>query len=673
MAELAVASPGTLATFNDVDGRGLTAPGKLARLPALDGIRGLGIPLVLLYHHGLAIFGIKFGGGFLTVSMFFTLSGFLITRLLLQEFGRAGSIALKQFYARRIRRLMPAALAVFTLVALFWAVFPGSTRSLTVRSMFWAIFYGTNISLISQGNSYQDLFADRSPLQHTWSLSLEEQIYIIFPLALVLILRSARVRRHAAAVLAATGVLSFAAAWWWSMSSGNTRAYYATEARAGEFLFGAAFAAFWLASTRVPAIAAFIRSTTGRLAGLAFLAAEVLLWVSVDLNTSWLFRGGTLINAVLVCTVMGYASAEPNRGVARLLSNPWLMSLGQRAYTIYLVHWPVFIFVDRASTGLSSPLLFALRVGITGIISETIYRFFETPILQSKLWAGRRLARGCLLLVCGALIMAAFAPQPRVGQLIDSEALALQQQALEALPQVAADAPAASLIDPTLPARVLVVGDSQSYFVGTGMAQMWGVPFGVDVQQSAGVGCGTAPITPMQYLGSDFPLGRPGCREWLEALPRILQRFQPQVVVIVGGLADLSNRTINGSDQHIGQPAYDLWLQTGMSDFATKMGVTGAKVLWLTHPHVDPPNPPDIDQYPEEEHIRMDRYNELITQLAATDQNVFTADLAAVVANRPGGEFSRTFRPDGSHMLLTEAQDVVDFIAQAIRITNSGE
>ncbi len=649
------------------DGRGYSAPGKLARLPALDGLRGIGLPLVLLYHHGLPLFGARFGGGILTVSMFFTLSGFLITRLLLGEANRSGTISLKRFYSRRFRRLMPTALAVFALIALFWAVFPSPTRGLSAASFFWAVFYGTNLHLIAQGSSYENLFAERSPLQHTWSLSLEEQIYIVFPLLLLLILRSSRVRRFAAPVLAVLALASFAMSVYWTSVGGNTRAYYATEARAGEFLLGAAMAAFWLSSPLVPRLSSWIRSSPGRIAGLALLAANFILWLSVGLENDYLFRGATLLNAIMACVLMAYSSADPHRGASALLSHPWLVQIGQRAYTLYLVHWPVFVFLDRENVGLASLALFIVRVAVTALIAETLYRLFENPILTSAMWPGRRLVRGCALLGATGLAIAAFAPTPVVGALIDTEAIKLQQDALAALPQIGPNDPVTSSIDPTLPARVLVVGDSQSWFVGTGMEQMWGDVNGVDVQPSSGVGCGVAPITPIRYLGEEFPLGRPGCREWLGALGPIVQRFQPQVVVIVGGLGDLSDRQVDGRWQHIGEPGYDAWLRTSMASFAAQFSDAGSRVLWMTHPHVDPPNPPEIERFAEEDPARMDRYNQLIAELAAASPHIDSADLASFVINRPGGEFGSTFRPDGSHMLLTEAPDVVAFVAEAIR------
>lgn len=651
---------------HDPEGRGVTQAGRLARLPALDGLRGIGLPMVMLYHHGLALFGWIFHGSILCVSMFFTLSGFLITRLLVQEHAEHDRISLRRFYARRLRRLMPAALTVALLIALIWTVYPSGNRGLDFPSFFWAIFYGTNLMLLFRGSSYQNLFAEQSPLQHTWSLSLEEQIYIVFPLVLIGILSFTRLRRSAAGVLMALAAASFASAWMWAEFVGDSRPYYATEARAGEFLVGAAVAVFWARSPLVPRLSRLIRSRLGTWVGVAVLVLDIWLWIATRLDNHYLFRGATALNAVLVAVLMAYACAAPLTGASRVLSVAPLVAIGKRAYTLYLVHWPVFVLLSPEATGLSSMPLLVVRLLCSAAVGEVIYRFVEGPILRERIWPGRRLFRGCALLAATGLALAMFAPASAINRLLDPEALALQQQLLNNLPQITAADPTRAVGDDTLPARVLVVGDSQAWFVGTGMVQMWGEANGVHVEYSAGVGCGTTEVGAVKYLGEQFDNGRPGCFEWADNLPRILARFRPQVVVVAGGLANISDHRIDGRWQHIGELDYDAWLLQQMRDFAAAMSVTGAHVVWLTNPDVDVPNPPGVGSFPEEDPQRMARHNELIGQLADELAAVDTADLATVVQERPGGQFDPTFRPDGAHILLTEAPDVVEFIADAI-------
>jgi hypothetical protein len=188
----------------------------------------------------------------------------------------------------------------------------------------------------------------------------------------------------------------------------------------------------------------------------------------------------------------------------------------------------------------------------------------------------------------------------------------------------------------------------------------------VHIEYSAGVGCGTTELTALEYLGERFEEGRPGCFEWSDNLPRVIARFRPQVVVVAGGLANISDHEIDGRTQHIGELEYDAWLMQQMREFAAQMAASGAQVLWLTNPDVDVPNPPGVNAFAEEDPARMERYNELIEQLADELDTVDTADVAGLVKARPGGQFDPAFRPDGAHMLLTEAPDLVEFLAAAI-------
>ena len=150
---------------------------RLGHLAALDGVRGIAVVIVLLYHHSIT----WMTGGELTVSMFFTLSGFLITRLMVNEWNKTGTVSLRTFYERRARRLFPASFAVLLAVAIIWTLFPGSGRRFAVWEWMSGLAYFENIYLQSAGKDYAGLFGLGNPLQHLWSLSLEEQVYLVFP------------------------------------------------------------------------------------------------------------------------------------------------------------------------------------------------------------------------------------------------------------------------------------------------------------------------------------------------------------------------------------------------------------------------------------------------------------------------------------------------------------
>jgi hypothetical protein len=185
------------------------------------------------------------------------------------------------------------------------------------------------------------------------------------------------------------------------------------------------------------------------------------------------------------------------------------------------------------------------------------------------------------------------------------------------------------------------------------------------------VGCGIGADTRIEYLGVESD-GRSGCAEWRDALPAIVDKLKPNVVVVVGGTADLSNRVLPGTStwSHVGEPDYDSWLRAEMESFVDVVAATDAEVIWFSSPSVDPPYiagetgiPPFDEASPE----RTDRYNELIRDVAESDERVTFADFASAVRAHPGGEFEPRMRPDGAHIDLKYAPQLVDWIDGAIR------
>jgi hypothetical protein len=257
-----------------------------------------------------------------------------------------------------------------------------------------------------------------------------------------------------------------------------------------------------------------------------------------------------------------------------------------------------------------------------------------------------------------------------VMSVLDQDALEMQERAVAELPVLPDDAPTRATADPDLPARILFVGDSQSWVLASGLDD-WEAANGVFLVPSPGVGCGIGRNTPIEYLGVEQD-ARPGCAEWRDALPAIVAKLRPNLVVIVGGTADLSNRRLPGSSEwsHIGEPEYDDWLTVEMNDFVDVVAEGGARILWFTSPDVDPPyivgetgEPPFVEADPQ----RTERYNELIAELAERDSRVVVADFAAAVRAHPGGQFESKMRPDGAHIDLKQAPELVDWIDAAIK------
>jgi peptidoglycan/LPS O-acetylase OafA/YrhL len=634
-----------------------------AQLGALDGIRGIGIVVVLLYHQNIT----WFPNGVLVISMFFTLSGYLLTRLVVAETQRSGTIDFGRFWLRRLRRLMPAALATIIAVSLASWAWPDSTRPLQFTDVVASATYWENLHLYYSGSSYEAISGIASPLLHMWSLSLEEQVFVVFPLLMfaVLVWRP----RWAVPVLTAACVAGFALGpILQAHYDGNvSKPYYFTPVRAAEFFVGVLLAvvvATWpaiLATVRRAAAVPVVQATM-----VALVVAEIALWASVGLTTSWLFPWGVVASALMTAGIM--VVAETDALAARALSFAPLAWLGVRVYGIYLVHWPVFRIVDGERSGLSGFWLFWVRVAITLALSETMFRLFEDPIRRRRRWMDtRRFLAGCAVLLIGALAFGWLASRDQPGPLVDTAAISAEETALLDTPVVPAGAPTRSAVDPALPARLLLVGDSQTFTMANGLRDR-ATDAGIDLRSHPGVGCGIGGITPIRYLGIEKP-EQEGCRVWAENRAEIVRRFRPNLVIVIGGLGDLSDRRIDdsGTWTHVGEPAYDAWLLDEMNAFVDEMTANGAHVLWLTHPDVDVPyqagqtgTPPFDESDPE----RMARYIELIEQVGEQRPEVTVADFASQVRSLPGGQFDPAVRPDGTHIDFAQAPQLVDWLMQ---------
>ena len=391
---------------------------RLPYSPGLDGLRAFAVIAVLLYHAELA----WIPGGFLGVEVFFVISGYLITALLLAEWRQRGRIDLKTFWLRRARRLLPALYVLLVVTLAFSVVFlPGEVAGLR-GDVLAAFGYVTNWYLIFGQESYFEAVGRPSLLQHLWSLAVEEQFYLIWPpiLALGLLIGATRLRRRRVLMLALFGALASAVAMALLYAPGvdPSRIYYGTDTRATGLLCGAVLAFLWPPGEQYRPLEASHRrlkfAGRGRfrrrwgwtapllLDILGFAALGGLLWFCLHLGEfqPFLYMGGfALVGIATTATIMAVVYPYTFIG-ARLLGSAPLRWIGVRSYGIYLWHWPVFMVtrpdLDVPFDGL--PLL-ALRLAATVILADLSYRYIETPIRHgalSRAWRTLREARGPL-------------------------------------------------------------------------------------------------------------------------------------------------------------------------------------------------------------------------------------------------------------------------------------
>ena len=357
-----------------------THSNRISHVVALDGLRGVALLGVLFFHANGAL-----PGGYLGVDLFFVLSGFLITSLLLAEHSATGRIVLSTFWIRRARRLFPALLSLMPAVAIYARFFAEPQQLQSLRGDALAtLAYVANWRTIFEHKSYWQLFSAPSLLEHTWSLSIEEQFYVVWPLLVAFILR----RRSYRSVLVVSLVLvalSMAAMVTLFTPQNSTRAYLGTDARMAGILAGATLATVLSQNPYFPP------QTVRRLDLLGLLAAIGLgfAWFRLDGTMPFLYRGGFWLTEVaalvlITCAVLGERSI-----VARALAFRPLTLLGTVSYGVYLWHWPVNVFLTSERAHVHGLALHALRFAVTFAIAIASYHFLERPVRMRGVPFGR--------------------------------------------------------------------------------------------------------------------------------------------------------------------------------------------------------------------------------------------------------------------------------------------
>lgn len=354
-------------------------------MPGLDGLRAIAVLAVVLYHLNQ-----RFApGGLLGVGVFFVLSGYLITDLLVAEWARAGRIDIRNFWLRRARRLLPALLLMIVGVVAWVAVFnPGQITSLR-SDVLASILYISNWWYIFHHVSYFASFGPPSPVGHLWSLAVEEQFYLIWPLVLIFCLRFAPRRGWLIGVaLAGAWLSAFAMVWLYQPGLDPSRVYYGTDTRAFALLFGAVLAFVCPSRTLIAGIRRGGRVWFDLAGGLGLL---VILVMFVDTNEyqPFLYPAGLLLISLATAGVIA-AGAQRDTIIGRLLGWHPLRWLGVRSYGIYLWHYPIIVLSTPTvvTTG-PNYLRAAIQVALSIALAAASWRFVERPIRTgalTRLW-----------------------------------------------------------------------------------------------------------------------------------------------------------------------------------------------------------------------------------------------------------------------------------------------
>ena len=659
--------------------RHYVSPGR--GIAALDGVRAVAVALVLADHGGVP----GLSGGFLGVDVFFVLSGFLITSLLIDEIDRTGRIGLKDFWIRRARRLLPAlvvmVLAVVAARELFTTESIGALRDHAVAAFFWM----SNWVFVAERTDYFSHGAAPSPLQHTWSLAVEEQYYLLWPLLVAAVVAglgalayrrsvplTGRAVRIAVFVIASAGAVASAGATI-VLSSGASQAtlnrvYFGTDTRIQALLVGAAAAALLVRDWRgLTAGATLLRSRWARwlaaalpVVGLAVLGAAA----HFATGSAQEFRGGLLIlvagAAILVIAPVALHQDGP---VARLLALPPLVGLGAISYGVYLWHWPIFLVLSGERTGTTGWELFALRCAATVAVATVVWWAIEQPVRRWRPVTVPMLPLAAATAATAAVVAMTVLPvgvkpgDSARGPQIDTAAMVAPEIFEEVSTPERQRAPGDT--------RVAVFGDSIAWAL---MRYLPPTP-GLDFADYTTIGCGIARGGPYEYVGQELDQ-KPECDAWPSRWAQRISHERPDVVLLVVGRWEVVDRMHDGRWTHIGESRYDAYLRRELNRALDILGSTGARIVVTTEPYNRRAERADGSLYPEDQPKRVDRWNLMLRSVVAERQNASVLDLNRKL-NPNGGYTTRVdgvrMRSDGVHPTPEAVEWLTPWLVEALR------
>ena len=534
--------------------------------PALDGVRALAVAGVVTYHVG----ALWLPGGFLGVDLFFVLSGFLITGILIDQIDRDGRIAFATFFARRARRLLPA-LYLLLIVVCAWAAFvavPAAIGDLRGAALA-ALFYVANWFFIATGQSY---FADMlgpSPLEHTWSLAIEEQYYLLWPLLLLLLVRrvSPRILGVIVIVMIVLSVLLMAVLY----DEGDPSvAYFGTFARIHELLVGSLLA---LAVKRGLALPRALRWTAW-----IPLALIVAMMATVSDTGAFYYRGGSLIFSLVVAwLLLALGSGAPGGGPTALFSWAPIAWIGLISYGIYLWHWPLILWITPASTGLTGPTLAAVQIAATVTIAAASFYLIERPIRRGRLAGYALTPRRLAVIVPVAMAVISVIIVAGTSRAVAPAAdLNAAPAPAGILGETSPDAPVVAIAGDSIPAEIM------SDLTREATARGWAV-----VPMSFG-GCSVTGTFQVDDEGKAFTWSRQCSQGFAEIQAETIATQDPDVVLWYSNRERYPVR-VDGQVLAAGTPEHRAQLDTDLEETYERLARGGAEVVIVAPVPTGPP------------------------------------------------------------------------------------
>jgi peptidoglycan/LPS O-acetylase OafA/YrhL len=648
------------------------APERLPYAAALDGLRAVAVIAVLGYHLDIR----WMPGGFLGVDLFFVISGFLITRLLIIEQHQSGRLALGDFWVRRFRRLVPPLVIVVSASILATRLWGVPTQWQTMRGdAIASLGYVANWRFILNETSYFDTLVGPSPLRHVWSLAVEEQWYLIWPLAMMALapwgVRRQRARWVSAGLLA-VGALS---ALWMSVLFDPfdvSRVYYGTDTRAQQLLVGAALA--WLVAA-APARLTAHHLLRGRAAVTIVMTGFVVAVVMVGDEDAWLYHGGLFALSIGAAVLVAAASVPGKDGPLGWLASPFFVEVGKRSYGIYLWHWPVIVYVGLPmGLDLPSVPLAVVQITVTLALSEVMYRFIETPVRTRDFRPGRLLwgwsMGGAVAAVVAVTLLATDLPSlPNVDVLRpDLATLSAPDVApAAAAPDTPADAEPIAVESGAQPAtlagddasetvgnlpRLMLVGDSTALVLASLRPEDLPAPWRPTAY--ARIGCALTAGDTID-VGDDRPTFRDlsKCTQWTNDWAGITSLYRPDVSIIMIGAWEVLDHLVDGRRLSFPSPEWTSHIEQAVRRAVDTATAPGGQTVLLRLPCMEQPAGLEVKAMARNDPARVAEFNAILERVAASMPEASTLPLDELLC--PGGEFLRSVdgddvRYDGVHL-----------------------
>jgi peptidoglycan/LPS O-acetylase OafA/YrhL len=606
-----------------------TPPGDRRLRPDVQGLRAIAILLAIVYHADIP----PFSGGYVGIEVFFVISGFVITGLLLREREKTGHTSLRSFYGRRVRRILPMATLVVIVTIIASYVFIGaSVGGQTAVDGRWAALFLANFHYAATDTNYLVAQSPPSPLLNYWSLGVEEQFYIVYP-ALFLLMgwwaRRGSFRTRLTVVLVAVIIASYSYSIVFTASNAQS-AYFSLLVRSWELALGGLIAVYSPELRRIPQAWAAIASW----AGLA-----VILLTSVILTPATVYPGALVAIPTLAAgLVVAAGAAAPTWGVERLLRLQPFPYLALISFSLYLWHWPILEIAAQRRGVATLPAWdnIALLLG-AGILAALTYQFIENPVRHNKFLVSRRWAS----LALGACLIAASFTVATV-ELNGHPGGSLANSGLTGLTMGDACPTPSSHEVKTLMgtgpgarhgivARVLVVGDSTACTMLPGLEAV-AAPAGVQVENAAVIGCGvvSGEVAPLVTNGVNVNAASSRCSSQASAqVKRALRSGRPNVVLWSSSWERSGLVVGQGADQRVLEPGSPQWyslLTKRISQRLKEFTATGATVVMLTQASFVPIGAHPTDSTASDENFA--RLNALMTKVASHTPHVKVVDLA---------------------------------------------